>query len=83
MHLNYTMHTFNINAYQSSCIHTRLCMKTDREWLENVMADAVADMLWERMNRHPPDRIMEKNLHGCMSPAEGCGITDKSTGILQ
>lgn len=61
MPLNYAMHTFNIDAYQSFRIHTRLCMKTDREWIRETMADAVADLFWERMKQPPSVPGSEKN----------------------
>ena len=71
MQLNYTMHTFNIDAYQSFRIHTRLCMKTDREWIRETMADAVADLFWERMKQSPSVSDPEKNSSRLHEPRQG------------
>jgi hypothetical protein len=36
-------------------------MKTDREWFQDKMADAVADLLWECMKHHPPSKNTGEN----------------------
>ena len=54
-------------------------MKTDREWIRETMADAVADLFWERMKQPPQYQVPKKILRGCMSPIKGFGIIDGGT----
>ena len=46
-------------------------MKTDREWIRDTMADAVADLFWERMKQSPSVPDPEKSSSQFREPRRG------------
>jgi hypothetical protein len=46
-------------------------MKTDREWIRDIMEDAVADLFWERMKQSPSVTDSEKSSSQFHEPHQG------------
>jgi hypothetical protein len=54
-------------------------MKTDREWFQDKMADAVADLLWECMKHYSSSKNTGENSPPLPEPLRGLQNHKKKT----